>query len=153
MCELSRVKTNFETEVSIAEIKIKYVENIIKTAPMCQSIAEIVLFGSVLEGRCTENSDIDLLIVSEKQKSRLFRDRSYINFKNKIFIDGNFKQDYDFIYMNCNEDIDRKSFSSSLFQNIKEYGQTIYRRMNYGGLPESGECGFSDSVEFEDLCG
>ncbi|MCD8014504.1 MAG: nucleotidyltransferase domain-containing protein [Lachnospiraceae bacterium] len=128
MCELSRVKTNFDTEVRIADIKKDYVENIIKTAPLCRSIAEIILFGSVLEERCTESSDIDLLIVSEKKKSRLYRDRSYINFKNKIFIDGDYKQDYDFIYMNCKEDMDRKAASSVLFRDIKVYGQTIYRR-------------------------
>ncbi|MCD8073928.1 MAG: nucleotidyltransferase domain-containing protein [Lachnospiraceae bacterium] len=133
MCKLSRVETNFDTEVQIADIKKEYVENIIKTAPICPAIMEIVLFGSVLEERCTDDSDIDLLIVSNKQKSRLFRDRSYEQFKNKLFIDGNFEQNYDFIYLNHHDDINKKSTSSFLFRDIKEKGQAIYRKAGIDG--------------------
>lgn len=133
MCELSKVKTNFNTEVRIADIKKIYVENIIESASICPAILEIVLFGSVLEERCTKDSDIDMLIISNKQKSQLFRDRRYKKFKNKIFTDGNFEQDYDFIYMNHNENMDKKCTASYLFHDIKKYGQTIYRRETVDG--------------------
>lgn len=133
MCELSTVRTNFDTEVKIANIKKEHIENIIRTAPMCPAIVEIVVFGSVLEERCTDRSDIDMLIISDKQKSRLFRDRRYTQFKNKIFTDGNFEQNYDFICMNDKEKIEEKSASSALFRDIQEYGKTIYRREDSNG--------------------
>ncbi len=129
MCRLLTVNTNFNTEVKIAEIKKKYIESIIRNAQNCPSILEILLFGSALESKCTEDSDIDLAIVSEKQKSKLFRDRGYIQFQNQVFHDGNYEQDYDFIYLQADRDMEEALSSSLLYQDVKRYGKTIYRRI------------------------
>ena len=42
----------------VAEIKHKYIENIIKQAAKCKNIKRIMLFGSAFEERCQDSSDI-----------------------------------------------------------------------------------------------
>ncbi len=54
MCRLVNVKTNFNTEIEVADIKKEVVENIIEAAGVCSRICQIILFGSVIESRCTE---------------------------------------------------------------------------------------------------
>ena len=47
---------------AIADIKHKYIKNITRQAHECKNISRIVLFGSSLEERCTEKSDIDIAV-------------------------------------------------------------------------------------------
>lgn len=65
MCKLTVIETNCDTKIQVADTKKKHIENIIKAAPTCKHILEIILFGSSLETRCTEQSDIDIAIVSD----------------------------------------------------------------------------------------
>lgn len=60
MCIIIMLQTNFQTEVAAADVKKVYIENIIKSAEKCNKIDAIVLFGSSLEDRCKDESDIDM---------------------------------------------------------------------------------------------
>ena len=65
MCKLIKVNTNYDSSVMVADYKAEIIRHIISTANKCPDIDAIMLFGSVLEERCKEKSDI------EKQSMRL----------------------------------------------------------------------------------
>lgn len=66
----------------VADMKHKYIVNIADQAKQCSNISRIVLFGSALETRCTEKSDIDIAVFGEESKantcvqknSKIFKD-------------------------------------------------------------------------------
>ena len=77
MCRMTSIKTNFDTEIEVADIKKDVIENILKAAGTCTPICQIILFGYVLESRCTPDSDVDMLVVSDTTRSRLYKDKRY----------------------------------------------------------------------------
>ena len=58
MCRLVKFGQGYQ----IAEIKLPYIENIVRRATKSPHIDRIVLFGSSLEERCTVDSDIDIAV-------------------------------------------------------------------------------------------
>ena len=68
MCQLVSLDVNGKT-INVASLKIKYIKNIIDNISRCNLIDKVVLFGSSLEERCTENSDIDIAIFGKKTKT------------------------------------------------------------------------------------
>ncbi len=54
MCRLADLETNMGTTVKVADIKLPYIDNMVKQARHCGCIPEIVLFGSALEKRCRQ---------------------------------------------------------------------------------------------------
>ena len=84
MCRLVNVKTNFNTELEVADIKKEVVENIIEAAGVCSRICQIILFGSVIESSCTEDSDVDMLVISDTPRSKLYKDKGYQEFLRRL---------------------------------------------------------------------
>ena len=125
MCRLTPVKTNFGTEVDVADIKRAYVENIIRYASGCSKIDAIYLFGSSIEERCNEQSDIDIAIVSNVPRSRLFRTQSYSTFVHNIY-KSDMEQSYDFLQFNSHEAL--KNSNAPICHEINNKGKMIYRR-------------------------
>ena len=71
---MSLVKVHLDKlnqDILVSSIKEEYVKNIINCASLCNKIDAIILFGSVLEERCTEKSDIDFVVVSKYTVSQL----------------------------------------------------------------------------------
>ena len=60
----------------IADIKHKYILNIVKLAELCENINRIMLFGSSLEERCTDESDIDIAVLGSNQKASICNQRN-----------------------------------------------------------------------------
>ena len=83
MCQLVNVKTNFDTEIEVADVKQEVIQNIVEAAKTCSNILQIILFGSAIESRCTEESDVDLVVVSDVTRSRLYRNKNYQEFRDK----------------------------------------------------------------------
>ena len=50
----------------VADIKLPHINNITQEACKTKSINRIVLFGSSIEDRCTEQSDIDIAVFGNK---------------------------------------------------------------------------------------
>ncbi len=61
MCQV-KITTIGSKTFRIADIKEKYISNVIDAANQCDIIDRIVLFGSATGGECKEESDIDLAI-------------------------------------------------------------------------------------------
>ncbi|SFC60828.1 nucleotidyltransferase domain-containing protein [Butyrivibrio sp. YAB3001] len=85
MCNIVTMKNNVGDSFEVADIKKDIIEEIIKIAAECKLIDTIYLFGSSLEKRCTKQSDIDLAIVSNVTRSRLFRSKAYNDFTLKLY--------------------------------------------------------------------
>ena len=62
MCQVTEMSIGGRT-IRVADIKQKYIENIASAARECSYIDRVVLFGSSLENRCREESDIDLAVL------------------------------------------------------------------------------------------
>ena len=60
MSNLTDLKTA-KGSIRVSKFKKRYIENIMEQAKKCSNIQEIILFGSSLEERCTEESDVDIL--------------------------------------------------------------------------------------------
>ena len=128
MCEMVNVKTNFNTEIEVADIKKEVVENIIQAAAACAKIVQIILFGSVIESRCTEDSDIDMLVVSDTSRSKLYRDKGYQEFLKKLHDKDDYEQLYDVICVHNIDEVYRGQKTTGLFREVIENGRTLYRK-------------------------
>ena len=58
MCRLVDIKTNHGEDVRVADVKRDEIINIINAASLCKKIDMLILYGSALEDRCNEKSDI-----------------------------------------------------------------------------------------------
>jgi len=125
MCKLVSIKTNYNTEVQVADMKSNTIQNIIFLANKCKNIDAIYLFGSALEDRCKKNSDIDLAIISNVSRSKLFQSREYISFKYDLYnIDD--EQDYDILQFNSLDKL--KQSKDFVCRDILKKGRLIYLR-------------------------
>ena len=110
--------------IYVSDIKKDYIENIIASAKQCKFISKIILFGSSLEERCTEYSDIDIAVFGDKTKSQIFRLASYDKFYESIYSLG--MQTYDILYF---KEGDTKNEGTEIMNSILS-GKVIYTRDN-----------------------
>lgn len=103
----------------VADIKKEFILNIIDKAPLCKDIDRIVLFGSSIEERCTDRSDIDIAVFGEKTPGRILSSSSYRKFTKEVYKFNNFSQDYDILYFK------NGSKGSSILEDINK-GRVIY---------------------------
>lgn len=66
MCKM----VQYENGKLVAGIKLPHIMNISKQAEKAKNISRIMLFGSSIEDRCTEESDIDIAVFGEKTRGR-----------------------------------------------------------------------------------
>ena len=125
MCKLVLLQTNFQTEVAIADIKKAYIENIIHSAEKCDKIDAIVLFGSSLESRCEEGSDIDIAVVSMYTVEHLCRYKSFRNFTDSIY-SKDMNQNYDILYFKSFDEIERNEGKVAICGELRKKGKVIY---------------------------
>ena len=125
MCKLSKINTNYGATINVADIKKASISNIIDAASGCDKIDYIYLFGSALENRCKEQSDIDIAIISNISRSKLFKNKSYDEFTSKIY-SKSLDQDYDILFFESQEDLN--SSNDLICKEILQKGQILYKR-------------------------
>lgn len=107
----------------VADIKKKYVLNIVKCADACENIDRIVLFGSATESRCTDASDIDIAVFGKKPQNAYLRSEEFKQFQRRLFsFENKFDQDYDILYFSPTD-----RMNTEIMKNI-DRGTEIYRR-------------------------
>jgi len=126
MCELIPIQTSDGTRIMVADIKADVIKQIIDLAQDCSKIDYIYIFGSSLEERCTDKSDIDIAIISNVTRSRLFRAKEYDKFTHKLY-NIDLKQDYDILQFNSLEQL--KKSKDMVCKDILAKGKVIYTRM------------------------
>ena len=104
----------------------EHIENIIKSAEKCNKIEAIVLFGSSLEDRCREESDIDIAIISRYTIDRLSRYKSFRNFTDRIY-GKDTTQSYDILYFKSSSEIEKKKEMTTICGELSQKGKVIYR--------------------------
>lgn len=97
MCKLVDFSTNYGTVCKVADIKKDYIYNILLHAAVCPDIDKIVLFGSTLEERCKNISDIDIALFGNKTENRFLKSKQFEQFERALYQFGEF-QDYDILY-------------------------------------------------------
>lgn len=127
MCKLIKVNTNYDSSVMVADYKAEIIRHIISTAKKCPDIDAIMLFGSVLEERCKEKSDIDIVIISKKTVNALSDIKSFNEFMKDLYL-LDFAQEYDFLYFKSIDEIYQKKEKAPICKELAEKGQIIYKR-------------------------
>ncbi|MBE5844284.1 MAG: nucleotidyltransferase domain-containing protein [Butyrivibrio sp.] len=126
MCNIVTIKNNIGDSLGVADIKRDIIEKIIEIAADCKLIDTIYLFGSALEKRCTKRSDIDLAIISNVTRSKLFKSKAYDDFTTKLYQISE-DQDYDILQFNSQEALDNsKEFVA---RDILTKGRVIFRNV------------------------
>ena len=97
MCKVSPMNIGTH-QIRVAEIKQKYIRNIIDAARECDLIDRVVLFGSSLQERCRESSDIDIAVFGNQPRSRALTSRKYERFARRLYSFDNHAQAYDILY-------------------------------------------------------
>ena len=105
----------------VADIKLRHIKNISEKAKKASHIYRIMLFGSSIEERCTERSDIDIAVFGDKPKGKYIDSEEFKTFKRDIF-SFDWDQDYDVLYFKEND-----NNRHDIMQNINR-GVEIYRR-------------------------
>lgn len=126
MCKLVAIKNNKGELVSVADIKADIIKKIMQLAAECDKIDYVFVFGSSVEERCTEESDIDIAIVSNISRSRLFRTASYDRFVTGLY-EINLNQDYDILQFDSLRDITEGR--ENVCFDIKNKGALLYERL------------------------
>lgn len=121
MCKLLEMSIESRRFV-VADIKQKYMENIIDAAKKCDYIDRIILFGSACRQDCTEDSDIDLAVFGNQTKYKCLLSGKYRVFLEQIYSFDQYNQTYDFLYFRTGDKND-----SSIMNSVRS-GETIYVR-------------------------
>lgn len=121
MCKLVDFNTNFGTVCKVADIKKDYISNILKNASVCSDIDKIILFGSTLEERCKDISDIDIAIFGDKTESRFLKSKQFEQFERELYGFGEF-QDYDILYFQ-----NGRKKEAKVLEDIRS-GEVIYQK-------------------------
>ena len=124
LCKLINIKTNYGSIIKVADIKKDCIKNIIEIAPICDKIDYIYIFGSSLELSCKEQSDIDIAIISNIKRNKLFKNKSYDNFTSRLY-SKSLEQDYDILFFESKDDL----YADDLIcKEILQKGQILYKR-------------------------
>lgn len=99
----------------VADIKLKQIDNIVEQAKKTKHICKIMLFGSSIETCCKKDSDIDIAVFGDKNKSAYIDSKEFRDFKKGLF-QYDWNQDYDVLY----------------FKNAKDYRDNIMSDINHG---------------------
>ena len=105
----------------VADIKLGHIENIAKQAEKCKNINRIMLFGSSIDERCTEKSDIDIAIFGDMAKARYLGTLEFRKFQDQLFL-YDLDQDYDILYFR-----EGQHYQDAIMDDIGK-GAEIYRR-------------------------
>lgn len=106
----------------VADIKQKYISNIIDAASKCDIIDRVVLFGSCIDERCLESSDIDIAVFGSQVPSRALVSKKYKSFARQLYAFDDFSQDYDILYFKTG------SKNKSLIMTDIDKGEVLYER-------------------------
>lgn len=90
------VKLFEDKDIFVSELKKDCILNVIEEAKKYTKITKIILFGSSLEERCTDNSDIDIAVFTSLNLSDLFRRKWFVDFNTNIYL-YDMNQHYDVI--------------------------------------------------------
>ena len=121
MAKMTRIKTNIGT-ARVASVKEKHILNIADAAQKCDYIDKIILFGSCINHRCREDSDIDIAVFGNQSKGRCLTSQKYEAFLRQIFAFDHFSQAYDILYFKTG---DKKK--SDIMYEIED-GEILYVR-------------------------
>lgn len=121
MCKVVLVKIG-NRSFKVADIKQKYIENIIDAARKCEMIDSIILFGSSIEERCKESSDIDIAVFGKQPPSRALSSKKYEQFARQLYSFDDHAQAYDILYFKTGTKLD-----SPIMTDIK-WGEVVYER-------------------------
>lgn len=125
MCKLVKITNSLGEQIEVAEIKADTIKKIIKIAKICDKIDYIYLFGSSVEERCTDESDIDLAIISNVSASKLCNRSSYREFKERLYaIDT--EQEYDRLQFNSLKAM--RNSKEPVCLDIISKGKLLYQR-------------------------
>ena len=121
---MCRVKTTTiqDKTFKVAEIKEKYIRNVIDAAGQCDLIDKIVLFGSCTGSKCKIESDIDLAIFGNQTEYKALRSKKYSEFTTRIYSFDDSGQSYDLLYYTSG-----KNYKGLIMSEI-ENGELIYTR-------------------------
>lgn len=109
-------------QVHVAEIKHKYIRNIIDAARECDLIDRVVLFGSSLQERCRETSDIDIAVFGNQPRGRALTSAKFEQFARKLYDYDNHAQAYDILYFRNGE-----KENSQILREVNQ-GEVLYAR-------------------------
>ncbi|MCH5270361.1 MAG: nucleotidyltransferase domain-containing protein [Lachnospiraceae bacterium] len=125
MCKLVTIENSNGAKIEVADIKAEIIKKIISLAHSCDKIDYIYVFGSTVEESCTSKSDIDIAIISNVTRSKLFQTKSYNEFTNELYnIDLN--QEYDILQFNSLDAI--KNSEDFVCRDILDKGKLLYER-------------------------
>lgn len=121
MCVVREMTIGDKT-INVADIKMKYMNNIADAASDCDTIDKIVLFGSSIRDTCQEGSDIDLAVFGNQSKNKALTSGKFRRFLNRLYAFDDFNQSYDILYFKTGSKND-----SAIMKDI-EKGEVLYAR-------------------------
>ena len=121
MCEVSGMQLDGRM-IRVADIKKKYIPNIIDAAGRCDMIDRVILFGSATGERCREDSDIDLAVFGNRPPSRALTSKKYERFARQLYAYDQNAQGYDILYFESG-----KENRNPIMRDI-EQGEVLYAR-------------------------
>ena len=121
MCMVKTIQINNRT-IRVAEIKQKYIENVIDAAHKCSLIDRVILFGSCLEERCSESSDIDIAVFGTQTSYRALSSKEYERFARQLYSFNDYAQSYDILYFKTGT-----KDNSPIMEDIRR-GEVLYER-------------------------
>ena len=121
MCEVKTINIGGR-EIRVAELKWKYIENIVDAAGKCDIIDRVILFGSSIEERCKETSDIDLAVFGSQSRGKALSSKKFERFARQLYSFDDHNQAYDILYFREGADN-----NSQILVEI-EKGEVVYER-------------------------
>ena len=121
MCRIVNMDVG-SRQVRIADIKQDYISNIVDAARKCDIIDRVLLFGSSIDERCKESSDIDLAVFGNLNPSKALSSKKYECFARQLYNFRDHEQAYDILYFKTGANNE-----GQIMQDI-ERGELLYAR-------------------------
>ena len=121
MCRIVNMDVG-SRQVRIADIKQDYISNIVDAARKCDIIDRVLLFGSSIDERCKESSDIDIAVFGNQHPSKALRSKKYECFARQLYSFRDHEQAYDILYFKTGA-----NNGGQIMQDI-ERGELLYAR-------------------------
>lgn len=119
MCKIVTIDLNGR-KIKVADIKQSCIRNIADAAEKCKHIDRIILFGSALEERCTDQSDVDIAVFGNLSKNKCLTSKEYKDFTHQLYRFDDYAQTYDILYFKTD------SRENSFIRKEIEKGEVIY---------------------------
>lgn len=124
MCKVVSMNIG-DRDIKVADIKEKYIRNIAEVAQRSGIFDRVILFGSSIDERCKEDSDIDIAVFGDETEYKMLRSKKYDVFRSQLRSYDEGDQAYDILYFKTDSPRNKSAILNDIYA-----GEILYEKVS-----------------------